>query len=39
MRKLCHIPHNSAPECDGQTVEKAKESFIAVSAGDAPCDP
>ena len=24
---VCHIPKNSAPGCDGQTVEQAKESF------------
>jgi RNA-directed DNA polymerase len=25
---VCHIPKNSAPGCDGQTVEQAKESFM-----------
>jgi hypothetical protein len=24
---VCHIPNDSAPGCDGQTVEEAKESF------------
>jgi RNA-directed DNA polymerase len=24
---VCHIPNNSAPGCDGQTVEEAKENF------------
>lgn len=26
-RNLCHIPLNSAPGCDGQTVAEAREEF------------
>jgi hypothetical protein len=36
---VCHIPTNSAPGCDEQTVTEAKETFKTVGAGNAPCDP